>query len=324
MPLPSPLAQALEWLRHGRAAGRLSHAYLVVGAPRGRALELAQALAQLVFCPHADPPCGECPACRRVRERTHPDVAWIEPQKKSREIDVEQIRALTQQIALTSYGGGWKAAVVLFADCLNENAANALLKTLEEPPPQTLLVLVTDAPQFLPATLRSRCQYLALPPEEPPLRDDWRAAVMDRLRRGRAPQPLEALIAAAGMAALLKDVKTALEKEFAGSEPPRTEDARRDHEVWEARVRARSLEVREQIFELMLWWHRDLLLAVLGLPDALLHFRDDAPVLRQQAAQLDYPRALEQLADVEAMRRRLELNVPELAVLEAGQLAALS
>jgi DNA polymerase-3 subunit delta' len=98
--------------------------------------------------------------CRRARAFQHPDLTWLRPMDDSRQIRIEQVRDLAAELALTSHGGGYKVAVIAPADALNRFAANALLKTLEEPPARTLLVLVATQPSRLPPTVLSRCQRL--------------------------------------------------------------------------------------------------------------------------------------------------------------------
>ena len=88
---------------------------------------------------------------------------WIDREEDAKQLLIEQIRALCDQLALKSYRGGYKVAIVTGADLMTENAANALLKTLEEPPPQSLLILCSARPSRLPATIVSRCQRLTIP-----------------------------------------------------------------------------------------------------------------------------------------------------------------
>jgi DNA polymerase-3 subunit delta' len=97
-----------------------------------------------------------------VQAQAHPDLIWLAPEESSRQIRIEAVRDLAADLALTSHAGGYKVAVVSPADALNRFAANALLKTLEEPAPRTLLVLVATQPSRLPATLLSRCQRLSV------------------------------------------------------------------------------------------------------------------------------------------------------------------
>jgi len=93
MPLEGELADTLKRFQDGFKSGRLGHAYLIVGDPRGNAAQLAENILQMLFCkaPSGNPPCGACNNCRRVTSRIHPDVVWIEPIKKSRGILVGQI-----------------------------------------------------------------------------------------------------------------------------------------------------------------------------------------------------------------------------------------
>ena len=129
-------------------------------------MAFAEGLTGLVF--------GE-PGVERLRQ--HVDIRWIEPEGKARMIKVDAVENLMEFIGLTSYGGGWKAGVILFADRLNEPSQNKLLKTLEEPPPNSLLVLVTDAPAALLPTIRSRVQAVDVMEDERPGDVPWWPAV---------------------------------------------------------------------------------------------------------------------------------------------------
>jgi DNA polymerase-3 subunit delta' len=110
-----------------------------------------------------------------VAAGNHPDLLWIAREEDARQVLIDQIRVLCDQLALKSYRGGYKVAVVSSADLMTEHAANALLKTLEEPPPQSLVILCSARPSRLPATIVSRCQRLTIPtpPREAAL--DWLA-----------------------------------------------------------------------------------------------------------------------------------------------------
>ena len=159
---------APEWTAGERArlraafqAGRLPHALLIHEAPGAGGEWLATWAAQLVLCREpARAPCGACAGCRRVWALQHPDVTWVRAAEDSRQIRIEQVRELAAELALTAHGGGYKVGIVSPADALNRFAANALLKTLEEPPPRTLLVLTATQPSRLPPTVISRCQRL--------------------------------------------------------------------------------------------------------------------------------------------------------------------
>jgi len=167
MPALSP---PLPWLAAHTAAlaaahrrGRLPAALLIHEAPGVGGEWLALWAAQLALCTDAAAaPCAACTACRRVAALQHPDLTWMAPAEDSRQIRIEQVRDLTAELALTSHGGGYKVGIIAPADALNRFAANALLKTLEEPPARTLLALVATQPSRLPPTVLSRCQRLRL------------------------------------------------------------------------------------------------------------------------------------------------------------------
>ena len=189
------LAEPMRVLSAAHAAGRMPHALLVHAAP-GRGGEwLATWTAQLVLCTARSgaPPCGSCPGCRRAREERHPDLLVLRPVEDSQQIRIEQVRELVAELQLTSHKGGYKVAIIAPADALNRFAANALLKTLEEPPPRTLLVLVAEQPSRLPATLRSRCQRVHV-------RSPTRAEALEWLASARGPGPWAAVLDLTGEA----------------------------------------------------------------------------------------------------------------------------
>ena len=142
-----------------RAGGKLPHALLLSGPAFLGKRDFAVALGHLFLCtsPEDAAPCGECAGCRLVNAGTHPDFRIIEPED-SRQILIDQIRDLIDWVSQTSQRGGLKVVIIHPAEKMNINAANALLKCLEEPSNQTLLMLVSDLPGRLLPTIRSRCQ----------------------------------------------------------------------------------------------------------------------------------------------------------------------
>ncbi|MGA9853443.1 MAG: DNA polymerase III subunit delta' [Gammaproteobacteria bacterium] len=160
-----PLPWQIEsWQRSGTwlASGKLPHALMITGAA-GTGKELfARAFAALALCRHPESgrACGRCPSCHQFAAGAHPDYHFVTVPEDKTGILVEQIRELARELVLTSQHGGRKIAVLSPADAMNVNAANSLLKTLEEPTAETLLMLVTARPARLPATVRSRCQVL--------------------------------------------------------------------------------------------------------------------------------------------------------------------
>jgi DNA polymerase III subunit delta' len=186
------LAAAREQLRAVFAQQRMPHALLIQDAPGAGGTQLALWLAQLLL--------GTEPA-------GHPDFTRLGLIEESKQIRVEQARELSAHLALASHQGGYKLALIDPADALNWNAANALLKLLEEPPARTVLILVAQQPSRLPATLLSRCQRVRIrtPEREPALQ--W-------LRQFAGEGPWEAVLDVIGNAPLLAaqlDPQTVLE-----------------------------------------------------------------------------------------------------------------
>lgn len=166
--------RAFDRVLASHAASRLGHGLLVCGPARLGKRALVEALAARLLCTGAQagaPACGRCRGCRLLTAGTHPDLhrvsfALNDKGEPRTVIAVEQIRELGEKISLTGQLGGAVVSIVDPADALNHNAANALLKTLEEPQSGRYLILVSDVPYRLSATIRSRCQRveLRLPP----------------------------------------------------------------------------------------------------------------------------------------------------------------
>lgn len=195
---------AVKLLDRSLIDGRLAHAYLLSGPPHVGKMTLALELAQAVNCLQTDKPCGQCAQCRRIAERRHADVQVITLETQSTdgrertraEIGIDQVREMQRVATLKPYEGSCRVFIFDGVERLSDEAANCLLKTLEEPPDQVLLVLLTakrgDA--LLP-TIVSRCQVIGLHPLPVPLvaqelierweTDPERAEELARLSEGR-------------------------------------------------------------------------------------------------------------------------------------------
>ena len=139
--------------------GTLPHALLISGpASSGKTL-LMQALLARLLCTAGNSPCDNCHQCHLLKAGTHPDYLLIAPED-SKQILIDQIRGLIEWVVQTSQQGGQKICVVSPAHRMNVQAANSLLKCLEEPPKATTVVLITDEPNRLLPTIRSRCQHV--------------------------------------------------------------------------------------------------------------------------------------------------------------------
>jgi DNA polymerase III subunit delta' len=226
--MPAWIGPEMATLAAAYKADRLAHALLIHEAPGAGGDWLAQWVAQLVLCQKpSQAPCGTCPGCHRVATAQHPDLLLLRPVEESTQIRIEQIRELSAELSLTSHQGAYKIAIITPADSLNRFAANALLKTLEEPPPRTLLMLVVTQPSRLPATILSRCQRIRIrAPARPEAvawlestqsaSGDWNA-VLDTL--GEAPM----LAVGADPKAVIQvasEVRRALEDAAAGGGDP--------------------------------------------------------------------------------------------------------
>ncbi len=130
------------------AAGRLAHGLLIHEDPGAGGLEFARWIAQLVNCREPKrAPCGECQQCRWILADQHPDVTRLSPEGESSQILIQAVRDLSADLSLTAHGSGYKVAIVAPAEAMNVFAANALLKTLEEPPARTLICWSAASPR---------------------------------------------------------------------------------------------------------------------------------------------------------------------------------
>ncbi|MGN6312792.1 MAG: DNA polymerase III subunit delta' [Rhodanobacteraceae bacterium] len=163
--LPAWQAQAWHTLAQRAERGSLPHALLLGGAEGLGKRAFAEAFVRARLCEHPRDgfACGNCRACALLEAGTHPDRILVTRElgsegKPRKEIVVEQIRELSARLAMATQLGGWQIAVIDPADAMNAAAANALLKTLEEPTSSSMILLIADQPWRLPATIRSRCQ----------------------------------------------------------------------------------------------------------------------------------------------------------------------
>jgi DNA polymerase III subunit delta' len=150
------------WSTLTRQFDRLPHALLLHGRPGLGKHAFAVQLARALLCerPQAGLACGACHGCRLLAAGTHPDLAFVGLEEDAKFIVVDQIRALGDFLALRPHTAARKAVIISPAEAMNANAANSLLKLLEEPPLGSMLLLVTSHPARLPATIRSRCSHV--------------------------------------------------------------------------------------------------------------------------------------------------------------------
>jgi DNA polymerase-3 subunit delta' len=143
--------------------GTVAHAYLFTGIPGIGKGTTATAMAKALNCKANNGDfCDGCISCKKIEHRTHPDIFWIEPEGDY--IKIDQIRRMQEQIKYTLYEGKKKVVILDKAERMNPQSSNCLLKTLEEPPPYTILILLTSTPYQLLPTIRSRCQIVMFQP----------------------------------------------------------------------------------------------------------------------------------------------------------------
>jgi DNA polymerase III subunit delta' len=322
---------AVDFLRRSLASGRVGHAYLLSGpAGVGKAL-VALRLAQALNCERGDAdPCLACRACKRIERGNYPDVrvagmaaqtAGLKADEAARQKDlkIDTVREWQSDISLRPYEGRQRVFILHDAEKLTEAAANAMLKTLEEPPPYATLVLVANTSGDLMPTIVSRCQPLKLRPVPrativAALRERYGLAEGDAsllaawssgrpgwaLRMVEAPQELEARQEQLATLVALHGQPRAAGFRWA-------EDRAKEYRAGEQAAVFAALELWQS------WW-RDLLLTAADCPEAIVHV-DRRDELRQAATRYHIPDIHAFIARLDAAARQLRENVnPQLAL----------
>ena len=303
-------------LAAGLQTGRLAHAYLLVGPPHVGKMTLAVNIAQAVNCPEraGGAPCGECLQCQRIARGVHPDVQVIgvgsgeEDGPARRDIRIDQVREIEGFLNLSAYEGVGKVVIIDGAELMNTAAANALLKTLEEPPDATLLLLLTANEDALLSTIRSRCRALYLKPLP-------KAELAQRLVSDYQAGPeLAERLAGLSRGCLGQAVNALRDGEILEQRDAELErlqevcngglDARFEYAAELATRFNREREETKELLYLWLRWWRDLLL-IKEAADQYVHNADCLTPLRLQAGRLT-------TAQVAAFLRRLNRTLEAL------------
>ena len=158
--------QTSQWqlFSQQRQQQRLPHAIVMTGVKGLGKRALADQMVATLLCrdDNASEPCGQCHSCQLFMAGSHPDHTVIEPEESGKQIKIDQIRALKDKQQLTPSVAKWKTVIICPAENMNINSNNSLLKLLEEPQDNTLIILITAKPEYLPITILSRCQKIAL------------------------------------------------------------------------------------------------------------------------------------------------------------------
>jgi len=300
--------------------GRLAHAYLFLGPAGVGKASVARALAAALNCaqPTEDgDACGTCASCRRLAAGTHPDFLVVSPPESKAQISIDQIRDLRRLTEYPPLGEGWRVALIKPAEALSvqkDEAANALLKTLEEPPERHLLVLTALGEADLLPTIVSRCHKLALTPLPRDLIEQALAS-----RRG-LPRTQAALVAALsggslGRALSLDPAELKRQRDQVLADLDRLHRGPVSGVLEWAQPLAKNRPDLENFLLLAQLWYRDLLLTHFQAPAGLLAHQDLRPALDQGQAAGSPAAWFAHLAALGAAQRQLQANLnPELTL----------
>ncbi len=307
---------AVDLLREHVVKGSLRHAYLFTGPQGVGRRTLALRLAQAINCPQPPAPgepCRACRTCQQIERMQHPDLSIVQAEAEGAVLKVEQVRELQRSLALTPYEARYRVALLLRFEEANASASNALLKTLEEPAPQVLLILTAESAESLLPTIVSRCEVLRLRPSSVE-----QVAQELQERKGMAPDQADLLAHIAGgrvgYALRLSESPEQLEQRSAWlDDHQRLLAASRVERFAYAEGIAKEKDVMRKALAIWLTLWRDVLLRSSGASAALTN-PDRAPEIDALAERVGRAYALRVTAVIERTQELFDRNVnPRLA-----------
>ena len=306
----------LATLRAALGNGRLHHAYLFLG-PEGVGKRLtALALAKALHCTVVQNDyCGNCTNCRRVNDGNHPDVRLIEAVSAKKEISIQQVRELERQLNYRSFTGQRKIAIIDPATSLNLSSQNALLKTLEEPPQNSLIILIAANEGALLPTLRSRCLRLSFTPLS---REEIAGYLQARAGISKNEADCLAALSMGSMGAALALKNADLSENRKTWTGMLGAFKKRDYRA--AMMVAETLAAnRDDTIAFLNWaesWYRDLVIANLAQTTDECVNLDMRQEIEKQTSQIGIEPALSALAQIATARTEIQRNLNRRMVLE--------
>lgn len=313
---PNGLSTIIAHLTHAIDSGHPAQGYLITGPVREVGAKLTTWIASKLLCTASSEqrPCGMCTACHQVASRTFPDLHCFAPEKISRIIDTKMMRErIIPQAEQSALCGGWKIFVISWANRMHDSAANALLKTLEEPPPQTLFILLAENTADMLPTIISRCQLIDAGRNHL-LAEPWRSQVLQALAAYENPGPIAANFLASSLSAVLAECQSVAEKAVK-SESKANKIVTEDDALLKALIGARYKEYRDDVIQLIFRWMQDMMRLKAGGNDVPLNFPAHRSVLLERTSHHPLARLLENLTMTEEMVSQINRNMNESMIL---------
>jgi len=327
---------SVRLLQRSLERGRLGHAYLFNGLEMAQLERVARTLAKALVC--EQPPqvaatglpmdcCDRCLSCRKVDAENHPDVLWVRPESKLRVVTIDQMRDLMQTIHLKPTQAPFKVGIIVSAERLNVQAANAFLKTLEEPPADSVLILLTTEPQRILETIISRCLRLNLAGgtehHHTPEFVEWlrQFAVVASGEQKSLLNRYQLLSTVLNRLGLIKEqVSETLSKRSPLEKYDDLEPKVRDRFETEldAAIEAEYRRQRTELLAGIEWWFRDVWLHTQTLEESGVTFPELAPLAKGVAGRLTSQNALANIQTIEKTQQLLATNVQEALALEVA------
>lgn len=302
----------VEVLRRSLRSGKTPHSYLFEGIPGCGRRKTALTLIQALFCTAlTDDACGVCPSCRKIEGGNHPDIHLVAPLPDKRDISVEQLRDLQHELALRPYEAPRKACIIDPAERMSVSAANSLLKTLEEPPGDALIILLTENAGMLLSTVRSRCQLIRFAPLSP-------EHVLTLLERNGMEPEAAALVAPMSGGSLKRAMELDNEALVARREAVLSRvgqlNINRIATVFDAAEElSGNRDATLELLDMLLSFYRDAV--YLGAGSGEIVNRSARPAIESIATRRSLPRNLELLEHIYETRRSVQRNAnPKLAL----------